>query len=153
MTDIARDTTTSPRRSAPRSSAGTAPRCSVTSRRRSTSGCPNAEDVKQGLIAYRIAAHAADLARGSKRAARGTANCPRLASRFDWNRQFELSLDPETARRDARRDARRRLLQDRRVLLDVRPKYCPMHNFKDVDWDELRAVIAHRKHERTLTAH
>ena len=31
------------------------------------------------------------------------------------------------------------------------PKFCPMHNFRDVDWNELRAVIARRKHERTLT--
>jgi phosphomethylpyrimidine synthase len=33
------------------------------------------------------------------------------------------------------------------------PKYCPMHNFKNVDWDELRNVVAQRKHERTLAAH
>jgi phosphomethylpyrimidine synthase len=32
------------------------------------------------------------------------------------------------------------------------PKYCPMHNFKNVDWDELQRVVAQRKHERTLAA-
>ena len=43
---------------------GSAPRCSATSRPRSTSACPNRDDVKAGVIAYKIAAHAADLAKG-----------------------------------------------------------------------------------------
>jgi len=32
------------------------------------------------------------------------------------------------------------------------PKFCPMHNFKDVNWDELQAVVAERKHQRSLAA-
>ncbi len=61
-------------------------------------GLPNREDVKQGIIAYKIAAHAADIARRRP----GTRDRDDALSRaryaFDWNRQFELSLDPETAR-------------------------------------------------------
>jgi len=61
-------------------------------------GLPNREDVKQGIIAYKIAAHAADIARRRP----GTRDRDDALSRaryaFDWKRQFELSLDPETAR-------------------------------------------------------
>jgi len=32
------------------------------------------------------------------------------------------------------------------------PKFCPMHNFKDVNWDELQAVVAERKQQRSLAA-
>jgi phosphomethylpyrimidine synthase len=61
-------------------------------------GLPNKEDVKQGLIAYKIAAHAADIARGRAGARDWDDELSRARYRFDWNRQFELALDPETAR-------------------------------------------------------
>jgi phosphomethylpyrimidine synthase len=61
-------------------------------------GLPNREDVKQGIIAYKIAAHAADIARGRPGARDRDDEMSRARYRFDWNRQFELSLDPETAR-------------------------------------------------------
>src|SRR5450755_2478102 len=61
-------------------------------------GLPNREDVKQGIIAYKIAAHAADLARHRPGARDRDDELSRARYNFDWNRQFELSLDPETAR-------------------------------------------------------
>ena len=61
-------------------------------------GLPNKEDVKQGIIAYKIAAHAADLARHRPGARHRDDELSRARYAFDWNRQFELSLDPETAR-------------------------------------------------------
>src|SRR6202521_6030487 len=61
-------------------------------------GLPNREDVKQGIIAYRIAAHAADIARQRPGARDRDDELSRARFAFDWNRQFELSLDPETAR-------------------------------------------------------
>lgn len=61
-------------------------------------GLPNREDVKQGIIAYKIAAHAADIARRRPGARDRDDELSRARYRFDWNRQFELSLDPETAR-------------------------------------------------------
>ncbi|HNY42179.1 MAG TPA: phosphomethylpyrimidine synthase ThiC [Bryobacteraceae bacterium] len=61
-------------------------------------GLPNKEDVKAGLIAYKIAAHAADVARGRKGARDWDDELSRARYRFDWKRQFELALDPETAR-------------------------------------------------------
>ena len=61
-------------------------------------GLPNAEDVKQGVIAYRIAAHAADIARHRKGARDRDDELSKARFTFDWKRQFELALDPETAR-------------------------------------------------------
>lgn len=61
-------------------------------------GLPNREDVRAGIIAYKIAAHAADVARHRPGARDRDDELSRARYRFDWNRQFELSLDPETAR-------------------------------------------------------
>jgi phosphomethylpyrimidine synthase len=61
-------------------------------------GLPNLEDVKQGLIAYKIAAHAADLAKGHRRAREWDDAMSKARFEFRWEDQFNLSLDPETAR-------------------------------------------------------
>ena len=61
-------------------------------------GLPNRDDVRQGIIAYKIAAHAADIARHRPGARDRDDALARARYTFDWNRQFELSLDPETAR-------------------------------------------------------
>jgi phosphomethylpyrimidine synthase len=62
-------------------------------------GLPNLDDVRQGVIAYKIAAHAADVARhrAGARARDDALSKARFA--FDWAEQFRLALDPETARR------------------------------------------------------
>ncbi|HYA95591.1 MAG TPA: phosphomethylpyrimidine synthase ThiC [Terriglobales bacterium] len=61
-------------------------------------GLPNDKDVKDGIIAYKIAAHAADLAR-HRTGARDRDDAISYARyTFDWEKQFALSLDPETAR-------------------------------------------------------
>ncbi|OFW06381.1 MAG: phosphomethylpyrimidine synthase [Acidobacteria bacterium RIFCSPLOWO2_12_FULL_59_11] len=61
-------------------------------------GLPDRNDVRQGVIAYKIAAHAADVARHRPGARDRDDALSRARYLFDWNRQFELSLDPETAR-------------------------------------------------------
>ncbi|MEG3638341.1 phosphomethylpyrimidine synthase ThiC [Magnetococcus sp. PR-3] len=61
-------------------------------------GLPNAEDVRAGIIAYKIAAHAADIARHRPGARDQDDEMSRARYGFDWNRQFELALDPERAR-------------------------------------------------------
>jgi len=61
-------------------------------------GLPNADDVRQGIIAYKIAAHAADVALHRPGARDRDDELSRARYAFDWNRQFALSLDPETAR-------------------------------------------------------
>jgi phosphomethylpyrimidine synthase len=115
-------------------------------------GLPNAEDVKQGLIAYRIAAHAADLARGSKRAAARDRELSKARFSFDWRRQFELSLDPETARSMHDETLADDYFKTAEFCSMCGPKYCPMHNFKDVDWDELQRLVAERKRERMVAS-
>ncbi|WMC10436.1 phosphomethylpyrimidine synthase ThiC [Oceanimonas pelagia] len=61
-------------------------------------GLPNKEDVKQGLITYKIAAHAADLAKGHPGAQIRDNAMSKARFEFRWNDQFNLALDPETAR-------------------------------------------------------
>jgi phosphomethylpyrimidine synthase len=61
-------------------------------------GLPDLEDVRQGIIAYKIAAHAADIARGRPGARDRDDALSRARYAFDWNKQFDLSLDPERAR-------------------------------------------------------
>jgi phosphomethylpyrimidine synthase len=105
-------------------------------------GLPDAADVKQGLIAYRIAAHAADLARGNEHAARWDRELSRARYAFDWRRQFELAVDPDTARSMHDETLREEVFKTAEFCSMCGPKYCPMHNFRDVDWDGLDAVIA-----------
>jgi phosphomethylpyrimidine synthase len=62
-------------------------------------GLPENNDVKQGVIAYKIAAHAADLARHRPGARERDDALSKARFEFNWNEQFRLSLDPETARR------------------------------------------------------
>lgn len=61
-------------------------------------GLPELEDVRQGIIAYKIAAHAADIARKRPGARDRDDALSRARYGFDWNKQFELSLDPDRAR-------------------------------------------------------
>jgi phosphomethylpyrimidine synthase len=75
--------------------AGAAMLCYVTPKEHL--GLPNEEDVKQGLIAYRIAAHAADVARHRPGARDRDDALSRARYAFDWKEQFRLSIDPETA--------------------------------------------------------
>jgi phosphomethylpyrimidine synthase len=62
-------------------------------------GLPDAEDVRQGVIAYKIAAHAADVARHRPSARQRDDALSRARFAFDWPEQFRLALDPETAQR------------------------------------------------------
>jgi phosphomethylpyrimidine synthase len=61
-------------------------------------GLPNADDVREGIIAYKIAAHAADIARGRPDAQKIDDEMSDARYGFDWNKQFELCLDPERAK-------------------------------------------------------
>jgi phosphomethylpyrimidine synthase len=75
---------------------GTAMLCYVTPKEHL--GLPNKKDVKDGVIAYKIAAHAADLAKGHPGAAHWDDVLSKARFEFRWEDQFNLSLDPETAR-------------------------------------------------------
>jgi phosphomethylpyrimidine synthase len=75
---------------------GTAMLCYVTPKEHL--GLPNRDDVKAGIIAYKIAAHAADLAKGLKGAQDRDDALSKARFEFRWNDQFNLALDPVTAR-------------------------------------------------------
>jgi phosphomethylpyrimidine synthase len=75
---------------------GTAMLCYVTPKEHL--GLPNRKDVKDGVIAYKIAAHAADIAKGHPRAREWDDALSKARFEFRWEDQFNLSLDPDTAR-------------------------------------------------------
>ncbi|QWF81596.1 phosphomethylpyrimidine synthase ThiC [Amycolatopsis sp. CA-230715] len=76
--------------------AGTAMLCYVTPKEHL--GLPNRDDVKTGVITYKIAAHSADLAKGHPHAQEWDDQLSKARFEFRWNDQFNLALDPDTAR-------------------------------------------------------
>jgi phosphomethylpyrimidine synthase len=90
-------------------------------------GLPNRDDVKAGIIAYKIAAHAADLARHRHGALDRDDELSRALYTFDWNRQFELSLDPETARAMHDETLPDEGFKDAHFCSMCGPKFCSMN--------------------------
>jgi phosphomethylpyrimidine synthase len=90
-------------------------------------GLPNREDVKQGIIAYKIAAHAADIARHRPGVRERDDELSRARYKFDWNRQFELSLDPETARSMHDETLPEEGFKDAHFCSMCGPKFCSMN--------------------------
>src|SRR4051794_12879673 len=90
-------------------------------------GLPNREDVKLGIIAYKIAAHAADIARHRPGARDRDDELSRARYTFDWNRQFELSLDPETARSMHDETLPEEGFKDAHFCSMCGPKFCSMN--------------------------
>jgi phosphomethylpyrimidine synthase len=100
-------------------------------------GLPNREDVKQGIIAYKIAAHAADVARGRPGARDRDDELSRARFAFDWNRQFELSLDPETARSYHDETLPEEGFKEAAFCSMCGPKFCSMnHSSKTQEFTE-----------------
>jgi phosphomethylpyrimidine synthase len=96
-------------------------------------GLPNREDVKQGIIAYKIAAHAADLARHRPGARDRDDELSRARYNFDWNRQFELSLDPETARSMHDETLPEEGFKEAAFCSMCGPKFCSMNHSAKVE--------------------
>ncbi len=90
-------------------------------------GLPTADDVRDGVIAYKIAAHAADVAKGHPRARERDDELSRARYSFDWNRQFELSLDPERAREMHDETLGHDAFKDAEFCSMCGPKFCSMH--------------------------
>jgi phosphomethylpyrimidine synthase len=95
-------------------------------------GLPNREDVKQGVIAYKIAAHAADVARKRKGAQDRDDALSRARFGFDWNEQFRLSLDPETARSYHDETLPQDTFKSAHFCSMCGPKYCSMKITEDI---------------------
>jgi phosphomethylpyrimidine synthase len=89
-------------------------------------GLPSDEDVKQGVIAYKIAAHAADVARGRRGARTRDDQLSQARFAFDWEQQFRLSLDPDTARRMHDETLPDAFYKEARFCSMCGPKFCSM---------------------------
>ena len=90
-------------------------------------GLPNADDVKQGVIAYKIAAHAADVARHRPGARDRDDALSYARFLFDWNKQFELSLDPLTAKAMHDENLPDDFYKEAKFCSMCGPKFCSMN--------------------------
>lgn len=107
-------------------------------------GLPNAEDVRQGLIAYKIAAHAADIARHRPGARDRDDAMSHARYNFDWNQQFALSLDPERAKEYHDETLPADIYKTAEFCSMCGPKFCPMQTKVDAEaLTELEKFLAH----------
>ena len=96
-------------------------------------GLPNKDDVKAGMIAYKIAAHAADLAKGHPAAQDRDDALSRARFDFRWEDQFNLSLDPDTAKKYHDESLPAAGAKSAHFCSMCGPKYCSMKISEDVD--------------------
>ncbi|CAK0769827.1 phosphomethylpyrimidine synthase [Azospirillaceae bacterium] len=109
---------------------GTAMLCYVTPKEHL--GLPDRDDVKTGVITYKIAAHAADLAKGHPAARRRDDALSRARFAFRWLDQFHLSLDPETARRFHDETLPAEGAKNAHFCAMCGPKFCSMRMSQDL---------------------
>ncbi len=120
---------------------GTAMLCYVTPKEHL--GLPNPDDVREGLIAYKIAAHAADIARHRSGARDRDDELSKARYAFDWNKQFELSLDPERAREYHDETLPADIYKQAEFCSMCGPKHCPMQTkITDKDLEALEDVLS-----------
>ncbi|MGH7615025.1 MAG: phosphomethylpyrimidine synthase ThiC [Gemmatimonadales bacterium] len=105
--------------------------CYVT--RKEHLGLPNAEEVREGVIAYKIAAHAADIARGRAGARDRDDALSRARFAFDWNEQFRLSLDPDHARALHDEALPAEYFKSAEFCAMCGPKFCSMHITREIE--------------------
>src|ERR1700757_4138489 len=96
-------------------------------------GLPNDKDVKDGIIAYKIAAHAADIARHRPGARDRDDALSYARYKFDWEKQFALSLDPETARSMHDETLPDDFYKEAAFCSMCGPKFCSMNYSSKVD--------------------
>jgi phosphomethylpyrimidine synthase len=109
---------------------GTAMLCYVTPKEHL--GLPDRDDVKQGIIAYKIAAHAADLAKGHPAARARDDALSKARFEFRWHDQFNLSLDPDTAREFHDETLPKEAAKVAHFCSMCGPKFCSMKITQDV---------------------
>jgi len=96
-------------------------------------GLPDVEDVRQGVVAYKIAAHAADIARHRPGARDRDDELSRARYAFDWKQQFALSLDPETAQRMHDETLPEEYFKSAEFCSMCGPKFCSMRISQTVE--------------------
>lgn len=95
-------------------------------------GLPNAKDVREGIIAYKIAAHAADIARGRKGAMDVDNAMSDARYGFDWKKQFELALDPDRAREYHDETLPQDVFKEAEFCSMCGPKFCSYKISQDI---------------------
>ncbi len=115
---------------------GTAMLCYVTPKEHL--GLPNRDDVKTGVITYRIAAHAADLAKGHPSARLRDDAISRARFEFRWEDQFNLGLDPDTARTFHDETLPKEAHKTAHFCSMCGPKFCSMKITQDIRDEALR---------------
>ena len=95
-------------------------------------GLPNAKDVREGILAYKIAAHAADIARGRVGARDRDDAMSDARYAFDWNKQFELALDPDRAREYHDEALPQEVFKDAEFCSMCGPKFCSYKITQDI---------------------
>lgn len=109
---------------------GTAMLCYVTPKEHL--GLPDRDDVKEGVIAYKIAAHAADLAKGHPAARSRDDALSKARFEFRWHDQFNLSLDPDTAKEFHDETLPAESAKDAHFCSMCGPKFCSMNITQDL---------------------
>jgi len=104
--------------------------CYVT--RKEHLGLPNAEEVREGVIAYKIAAHAADIARRRPQARDRDDALSRARFAFDWNEQFRLALDPDRARELHDEALPADYFKSAEFCAMCGPRFCSMHITREI---------------------
>jgi phosphomethylpyrimidine synthase len=112
---------------------GTAMLCYVTPKEHL--GLPDRQDVKDGVITYKIAAHAADLAKGHPAAQAWDDALSRARFEFRWEDQFNLGLDPETARKYHDETLPKEAMKTAHFCSMCGPKFCSMKISQDIRRD------------------
>jgi phosphomethylpyrimidine synthase len=105
--------------------------CYVT--RKEHLGLPNADEVREGVIAYKIAAHAADIARRRPGARDRDDALSRARFAFDWREQFRLSLDPERAQELHDESLPAEYFKSAEFCSMCGPKFCSMHITREIE--------------------
>jgi phosphomethylpyrimidine synthase len=105
-------------------------------------GLPDEDDVRQGVIAYKIAAHAADLARHRPGARDRDDALSRARFSFDWNEQFRQALDPETARRMHDETLPQDTFKSAHFCSMCGPKFCSMKITEEIRQMEAERPLA-----------
>jgi len=111
-------------------------------------GLPNEEDVREGMMAYKIAAHAADIGRKIPGVRDVDDAMSDARYHFDWNKQFELALDPERAKEYHDETLPQEVFKEAEFCSMCGPKFCSykvtQNALENFDWEEFKKEAAEK---------
>jgi phosphomethylpyrimidine synthase len=114
-------------------------------------GLPNDEDVREGIIAYKIAAHGADIGRKRPGARDVDDRMSDARYKFDWKTQFELALDPDRAKEYHDETLPQEVFKEAEFCSMCGPKFCSykvtQDSLENFDWEEFKKEMQEQKGE------